>query len=47
MLIGEYIHTLDDKKRISLPVKFRKEMAKRITPTENNEIINPITSLEI
>ena len=33
MLIGEYIHTLDDKKRISLPVKFRKEMGKRIVIT--------------
>ncbi len=30
MLIGEYIHTMDDKNRISLPVKFRKEMGKRI-----------------
>lgn len=30
MLIGEYIHTLDDKNRISLPVKFRKEMGKSI-----------------
>ena len=30
MLIGEYIHTLDTKNRISLPVKFRKEMGKKI-----------------
>lgn len=30
MLIGEYIHTMDDKNRISLPVKFRKEMGKKI-----------------
>ncbi len=30
MLIGEYTHTLDDKNRLSLPVKFRKEMGKRI-----------------
>jgi len=30
MPIGEYIHTLDDKNRISLPVKFRKEMCKSI-----------------
>jgi MraZ protein len=30
MLIGEYTHTLDDKNRISLPVKFRKEMGKRV-----------------
>jgi MraZ protein len=33
MLIGEYIHTLDDKKRISLPVKFRKEVGKKIIIT--------------
>jgi len=33
MLIGEYIHTLDDKKRISLPVKFRKEVGKTIIVT--------------
>lgn len=30
MLIGEYIHTLDEKNRISLPVKFRKEMGKSL-----------------
>ena len=28
MLIGEYVHTLDDKKRLSLPSKFRKELGK-------------------
>ncbi|MDD4803655.1 MAG: division/cell wall cluster transcriptional repressor MraZ [Candidatus Pacebacteria bacterium] len=33
MLIGEYIHTLDEKKRVSLPVKFRKEMGKKIIIT--------------
>lgn len=30
MLIGEYIHTMDGKNRISLPVRFRKEMGKKI-----------------
>ncbi len=30
MLIGEYIHTLDDKNRLSLPVKFRSEMGKKL-----------------
>ncbi|MEJ0002366.1 MAG: MraZ N-terminal domain-containing protein [bacterium] len=29
MLIGEYIHTIDAKNRISLPVKFRQEMGKK------------------
>ncbi|HZS42936.1 MAG TPA: division/cell wall cluster transcriptional repressor MraZ [Candidatus Paceibacterota bacterium] len=33
MLIGEYIHTVDDKKRISLPVRFRKEVGKRVVVT--------------
>lgn len=33
MLIGEYIHTIDDKNRLSLPVKFRKEMGKSIVVT--------------
>lgn len=30
MLIGEYTHTLDEKNRLSLPVKFRKEIGKRV-----------------
>lgn len=33
MLIGEYRHTLDDKNRLSLPAKFRKEMGKKIIIT--------------
>ncbi len=33
MLIGEYIHTIDDKNRVSLPVKFRKVMGKKIIIT--------------
>jgi len=33
MLIGEYKHTLDDKKRISLPSKFRREIGKNIVIT--------------
>ncbi len=33
MLIGEYIHTVDDKKRISLPVRFRKEVGKKLVVT--------------
>lgn len=33
MLIGEYTHTIDIKNRISLPVKFRKELGKKIIIT--------------
>lgn len=33
MLIGEYTHTLDAKKRLSLPSKFRKELGKKVVVT--------------
>ncbi len=33
MLIGEYKHTLDDKKRVAVPVRFRKELGKKIVIT--------------
>ena len=33
MLIGEYKHTLDTKKRLSLPSKWRKELGKRLVVT--------------
>ncbi len=33
MLIGEFTHALDDKKRISLPSKFRREIGKKIVVT--------------
>lgn len=33
MLIGEFTHTLDDKKRVSLPSKFRKEIGKKVIIT--------------
>lgn len=33
MFIGEYIHTLDDKKRLSLPSRFRKSLGKEIIIT--------------
>lgn len=33
MLIGEYIHSVDDKNRVSLPSKFRKEIGKKVVIT--------------
>jgi len=33
MLIGEYTHTIDEKNRMSLPFKFRKELGKKIIIT--------------
>jgi MraZ protein len=33
MLIGEHTHTLDTKKRLSLPSKFRKELGKKVILT--------------
>ncbi len=33
MLIGEYTHTLDSKKRSSLPSRFRKELGKKLVAT--------------
>ncbi len=33
MLIGEYTHSLDDKNRVSLPSKFRKELGGKVVVT--------------
>src|SRR4051812_24426866 len=33
MFIGEFNHTVDEKKRISLPSKFRKELGSKIVVT--------------
>ncbi|MDQ5884701.1 MAG: transcriptional regulator MraZ, partial [Pseudomonadota bacterium] len=33
MLLGEYKHTIDTKNRLSLPVKFRKELGKTVVVT--------------
>lgn len=33
MLIGEYTHTIDEKNRTSLPMKFRKEVGKKVVVT--------------
>ncbi len=34
MLIGEFIHILDPKKRIALPSKFRSELGKKVVITQ-------------
>jgi len=34
MLTGEYKHTIDTKKRLSLPVKFRKELGREVIVTK-------------
>jgi MraZ protein len=45
MLIGEYTHNIDAKKRLSLPSKWRKELGKKIVVTrvlDNCLFIYPI-----
>ncbi len=34
MLIGEYNHTLDAKKRLALPARFRKEVGRKVVITQ-------------
>ena len=45
MFIGEYNHTLDSKKRLAIPVKFRKELGRRAVITkglDSSLILYPI-----
>ncbi|OHA34515.1 MAG: cell division/cell wall cluster transcriptional repressor MraZ [Candidatus Taylorbacteria bacterium RIFCSPLOWO2_01_FULL_45_15b] len=49
MLIGEYTHVLDEKKRVSLPAKFRKELGRKIVIThglDNCLFVYPMKSWE-
>jgi MraZ protein len=34
MLIGEYQHTIDTKKRLAIPAKFRKDLGERAVITK-------------
>ena len=50
MFIGEYRHTIDDKKRLALPAKFRKELGNKVVITrgfENCLIIYPLKEWQI
>lgn len=47
MLIGEYLHTLDPKKRLSLPSKWRSELGKNVVITrglDNCLFVYPLTA---
>lgn len=37
MLIGEYKHSLDPKKRVAIPAKFRKEIGKKAVVTKGQD----------
>jgi len=37
MFIGEYTHTVDEKKRFSLPAKFRKELGRKVVITRGKD----------
>ena len=44
MLIGEYRHTIDTKKRLALPAKFRRELGRTVVitrGTDNSLVVYP------
>lgn len=50
MFIGEYSHTIDTKKRLAIPSKFRKELGKSAVITrglENCLVIYPIKEWQV
>ena len=50
MFIGEYKHTVDQKNRISLPAKFRKELGKKVVVTrglDNCLFLFPLKTWEV
>ncbi len=47
MLIGEYTHTVDPKKRVSLPSKFRSVLGKKVIMTKGlDHCVNVYTKVE-
>lgn len=49
MFIGEYSHTLDPKKRLALPVRFRKELGNKVVITRGLDrclFMYPLSSWE-
>jgi len=49
MFIGEYIHTIDEKRRLAIPSKFRKDLGKKAVVTrgiENCLVLYPIDTWE-
>lgn len=49
MFIGEYIHTIDQKRRLAIPSKFRKNLGKRAVITrglDNCLVIYPLEEWE-
>jgi len=50
MFIGEYRHTIDIKKRLALPAKFRRELGKTVTVTrglDNCLVIYPLKEWQV
>lgn len=50
MLIGEFRHTIDDKKRVALPARFRQELGKKVVVThglDNCLFVYPMKQWEI
>ena len=49
MFIGEYIHTIDEKRRLAIPSKFRKDLGKKAVVTrglENCLVLYPMDEWE-
>ncbi len=49
MLIGEYLHRIDPKKRLAIPAKFRKEIGDKAVITKGLDqclVLYPITEFE-